>query len=138
MSSSNSGPRLAAVLALLLAGCASEAPPLPSDTTSVDRSRDLTLDDFTPQAQVMSCDDIVAERRQIADTMQTTNAAVDANRTRNQIAVGFVSFGGLVAAPALLASESNDAEKDQLTKLYERRDTLIKLAALKHCPAPTP
>ena len=134
MFSSNSGPRLAAILALLLAGCASEAPPLPSDTTSVDRSRDLTLDDFTPQAQAMSCDDIGAERRQIADTMQTTNAAVDANRTRNQIAVGFVSFGGLVAAPALLASESNDAEKDQLTKLYERRDTLIKLATLKHCP----
>ena len=83
----------------------------------------------------MSCDDIAAERRQIAAAMATANTAVDANRTRNEVAVGVFSLGGILA-PALLATESNDAEKSQIAKLYEHRDTLIKLAALKRCPPP--
>ena len=122
-------------IAFLVAGCASEAPSLPPDTTSVSRSRDLTLDDFTPEARAMSCDQIADERHKINDAMRDANGAVDANRTHNQILVGFSAFGGLVFAPLLLATENNDAEKNDITKLYERQDTLIKLAALKRCSA---
>jgi len=127
----------AAIIALgaLLAACASEAPPLPPDTTSINRARDLTLEDFTPEARAMSCDQIADERIQIARAMMDANSKVAGNRTRNQTAVGFVSFGGLVMAPALLATDSNTPEKDQITALYQRQDTLIKLATLKHCPS---
>jgi len=120
-----------------LVGCASEAPPLPADTTSVNRVRDLTLGDFTPEARAMSCDDIVADRHRIDDDMQKLNDTVNSNRSHNETLVGFSSFGGIVFAPLLLATESNDTEKGQIAQLYERRDTLIKLASLKHCPLPT-
>jgi hypothetical protein len=123
---------------LLLAACASEAPPLPPDTTSVTRSRDLNIDDFTAEARAMSCSEITDERRKIADAMETASNTIAGNRTRNQILVGVFSLGGLVAAPVLLAAEHDDAAKDEITKLYERRDTLMKLATLKHCPAPPP
>jgi len=119
-----------------LTGCASEAPPLPPDTTSIDRTHDLTLDDFTPEARAMSCDQLVDERGKIADAMHKANSAADASRTRNQILVGFSSFGGLIFTPLLLAAENNTAEKNAINQLYERQDTLIKLGALKHCPAP--
>ncbi len=137
-SSSHSARLRAAVAALLLAGCSSAAPPLPPDTTSINRTHDLTINDFTPEAQAMSCGDIADERQKIADAMKGANDAIAGNRTRNEVAAGIFDLGGLVAAPALLASNNNDAEKDQITKLYARRDTLIKLATLKHCPASPP
>jgi hypothetical protein len=118
---------------VLLSGCASEAPPLPPDTTSINRTHDLTLEDFTPEARGMNCDQIAEERRQIVAAMQDADDKIAGNRTRNQTAVGFVSFGGLIAAPALLATDSNTNEKDTISALYQRQDTLIKLGALKHC-----
>jgi len=118
---------------LLLAGCASDAPPLPPDTTSINRTHNLTLDDFTPKARAMSCEDIAAERRKIADAMQAANDAIKKNRTRNEVVVGIVDMTGLIGTPLLAASDNNDAEKSEITKLYERQDMLIKLATLKHC-----
>ena len=134
--SRNNGAWILAIATLLLAGCASEAPALPPDTTSINRGRDLTLDDFTAEAQAMTCDQIADERRQIANAMQAANNVVNGNRTRNEILVG-VADVGLLNAPILLFTNSNNAEKDQIAKLYQRQDTLIKLAVLKHCPAPT-
>ena len=126
---------LSVLAASLLAGCASEAPPLPPDTTSINRTHDLSLNDFTLAARAMSCDDIAAEKRKIGDALRAANEAVEKNRTRNEIAMGIFSMGGLIAAPVLLATENNDSDKDEIAKLYERQDTLIKLASLKHCPA---
>lgn len=117
-------------------GCASEAPPLPPDTTSINRTHELTLEDFTPDARAMTCDQIAAERQQIAVAMQQANDKIAGNRTRNQVAVGFVSFGAGILAPALLMTDSNEGEKDEITTLYQRQDTLIKLGSLKHCPTP--
>jgi len=86
----------------------------------------------------MSCNQIADERHKISDAMRGANSAVEANRTYNQVLVGFSSFGGLVFAPLLLATDNNDPEKNEITQLYERQDTLIKLAALKRCRAPSP
>lgn len=83
----------------------------------------------------MSCDDIAAEKRKIGDALRAANEAVEKNRTRNEIAMGIFSMGGLIAAPVLLATENNDSDKDEIAKLYDRQDTLTKLASLKHCPA---
>jgi hypothetical protein len=120
--------------AALLWGCAAPAPALPPDTTSINRSRNLAIEDFTPEARAMNCDDIASERQKIADAFRTANQAIEGNRTRNQIA-GY--FAALYFVP-IVFTENNDAEKDAITKLYERQDMLIKLAALKHCPAPLP
>lgn len=64
------------IVGVVLAGCASDAPPLPPDTTSVNRTHNLTIADFTPQARAMSCDDIAGERRKIAEAMQAANNAI--------------------------------------------------------------
>ena len=130
---SNTGTFLAVTLSLV-AGCALSAPPLPTDTTSINRARDLTIDDFTPEARAMNCDEIALERRKTADTMQAVTRTLDESRERNLV---ITRIGVLVFTPLLLAAENNSAEKDQISKLYERQDMLIKLATLKRCPAPT-
>ena len=130
---SNTGTFLAVTLSLV-AGCALSAPPLPTDTTSINRARDLTIDDFTPEARAMNCDEIALERRKTADTMQGVTRTLDESRERNLV---ITRIGVLVFTPLLLAAENNSAEKDQISKLYERQDMLIKLATLKRCPSPT-
>ncbi len=118
-----------AFFALLLAGCNTAPPALPPDTTSLNRVRNATLADFPLEDQAMSCDDIAKQRGDIAAAMQADSSAIDANRTRNQIA-GY--FGALFILPAI-AMVPNNTERDDVAKLYGRRDTLIKLSALKNC-----
>jgi outer membrane murein-binding lipoprotein Lpp len=129
-SSSSSGALAAAIASLLLAGCAASAPELPPDTTSVNRTHTATLDDFSQEDRALSCEQIGAERRHIADDMQAANGRIEANRTRNQVA-GYV---GALTGVGWLATDNNDDDKDQITKLYGRQDTLIKLAGVKNCP----
>ena len=127
-SSSNKLPL--AVLGLLLAGCAGSTPPLPPDTTSVNRTRSVTLADFSPEDQAMSCTSIAAERDKIAADLRAANARIEGNRARDQTAL---YFGGVLAAPFI--ANTNDPERAAVSDLYRRQDTLIKLAAVKACPA---
>lgn len=126
------------VLAALVAGCSSDAPPLPPDTTSVDRTQQLSLSDFTPAAQAMTCDQIAVERATIAAEMQSANDQIASNRARNETAVGVADLTGVFGLPALLATDSDTSAKSQIALLYQRQDTLIKLGDLKHCPNPAP
>ncbi|MGO8915054.1 MAG: hypothetical protein ACLQJR_04020 [Stellaceae bacterium] len=131
LSSKNDGRGAVLALGLLvLAGCAAPAPPLPPDTTSVNRMQELTLGDFSASDAAMSCDDVAAERRTNAAAMKAANDRIEGNRTQNQVA-GYL--GALFLVP-YLATEGNYAEKDQITQLYQRHDTLIRLASVKHCP----
>jgi hypothetical protein len=128
-SSNKRASRFAAATVLFLAGCATPAPKLPPDTTSVNRNRTLTMADFVEPDRALSCDAIASERRQIADGVAAANARIEANRTKNQVA-GY--FGGLFIVPAL-ATEGNYAEKDDIVRLSQRKDTLIQLANVKAC-----
>jgi hypothetical protein len=130
-SSSNKGAFLAAIGASLLVACAASAPALPPDTTSVNSGKTLTLEDFGASDKALTCEQIGSERQQIADAMQAANGRIEANRTQNQVA-GY--FGALFLVP-YVAPEGTYAAKDQVTKLYARQDTLIKLAGVKRCPA---
>lgn len=120
------------VALLLLSGCAASAPKLPPDTTSVNRARDLTIADFAETDRTMSCEAVADERRQISASLAAANGRIEANRTQNQVA-GY--FGALLIVPAI-ATEGNYAEKDEITRLYHRQDTLIQLAAMKGCATP--
>jgi hypothetical protein len=130
-SSSNRASWSATAALLLLAGCAASAPKLPPDTTSVNRSHSLTIADFADSERALSCDGVAGERRQVADALAAANARIEANRTQNQVA-GY--FAGLFIVPAL-ATEGNYADKDEITRLYQRQDTLIHLATVKNCAA---
>lgn len=128
--SRNSRTAIAAIACLLLACCAAPAPALPPDTTAVNRSHTVTLAEFSQTDQALSCEQIVIERRSIDAEMQAANGRIEANRTRNQVA-GY--FGALYIVP-YVATEGNYAEKDEIARLYQRRDTLLKLGAVKACP----
>lgn len=130
-SSSSNRLRRLAIIAPLLSGCATSAPTLPADTTSIDRQSTVALSDFPAKDQAMSCQDIAAERQMIENGKAAANSEIEGNRTRNQVA-GYL--GGLYVLP-LLATENNTAEKDKIAVLYQRQDTLIRLAAVKHCPS---
>lgn len=129
--SSSRNRRLAAVgvTVLLVAACASSAPPLPADTTSLNRTQSLSLDAFSKEDAARSCEQIAAERHEVESRMQEDNRRIEGNRTRNQVA-GY--FGALAVVP-LVATEGNEAEREEITRLYGRQDTLIKLAAVKGC-----
>lgn len=114
---------------LLVTGCAAPAPSLPTDTTSVNRTQSITLDAFSADDAAFSCEKIEMERQVIDQQMKAANGEIEGNRKPNQVA-GYL--GGLFIVP-LVATESNQAEKDQITKLYTRKDTLIKLSAAKSC-----
>jgi hypothetical protein len=132
LSSSNRANRAALIALLLLGGCAASAPKLPPDTTSINRARDLTIADFAETDRTMSCEAVTNERRQVSASLAAANGRIEANRTQNQVA-GY--FGALLIVPDI-ATEGNYAEKDEITRLYQRQDTLIQLATMKGCAAP--
>jgi hypothetical protein len=103
---------------------------LPPDTTSINSERHLSLADFSAQDAAMSCGDITAEHARLAALLKQANAAIEANRTQNQV-VGYI--GAAWFPPALLAMESNDKEKDEIRDAYARQDTLIALGRVKSC-----
>lgn len=118
------------VTVLLVAGCAASAPPLPADTTSINRTQSIALDAFSKQDAALSCDQIAVQLQDLDQQMREANGRIEGNRTQNQVA-GY--FGSLLFLPLLVATEGNQTEKDEITRLYGRRDTLIKLAAVKEC-----
>jgi hypothetical protein len=121
---------LLGIVALLLGACSSSAPALPPDTTSVNSLQRLTLADFTPADAALTCEQIAAERAQIAAGLDAANADIQANRTRNQVA-GYI--GAAFIPLAYLATEGNYAEKDKVKALYGRNDTLVRLGGVKRC-----
>jgi len=79
----------------------------------------------------MSCDDVATERAKTAEAMRVASAAIEANHDHNKTTQYVSAF---VTPVALLAAESNDAERAAFTTLYARQDTLTKLATAKACP----
>lgn len=122
---------LAVGAAALLAACSTDAPPLPADTTSVNRAHDITLADFPPSDQALSCADIADQQRQVAAEMQADTTTIENNRTRNQVA-GYLTVWFILPA---FAMAPDDTARNDVNRLYGRRDTLLKLAELKGCTA---
>jgi hypothetical protein len=114
----------------LATGCATSAPPLPPDQTSVDHGGQPTLTEFDEHDRALGCADVASEWRTTNDALAANNRVIEGNRAQNQVA-GY--FGALFIVPAI-ATNNNDAEKDEITRVNQRRDTLIRLNTAKHCP----
>ena len=79
----------------------------------------------------MDCASIREEQSTNNAKIDQDNDVIKSNRRRNEVA-GY--FAALTIVP-LVATESNDTERDDITVLQKRQDTLLKLAAVKKCPA---
>jgi hypothetical protein len=123
----------ALAVALLLGGCVASAPPLPTDTTSVGALKHMSLADFPESDRNLTCEQIAAEGISITNRMMADNSSIEGNRVRNEAAVYFAALS-VVTLPIALASVQNATERKEVTALYQRRDTLIKLSAVKSCP----
>lgn len=125
----SASPISAAALALLLAACATEAPPLPADTTATNRAKEVTLADFRPEDAALACPAIAAQRTELANAITAAHQAVKLNRPHNQVVLYFSGF----FLPLAAAAKTNEDEKDLLVRAQDRYDTLTKLAVVKKC-----
>ena len=117
----------ALVGALVLGGCAASAPALPPVL-----SGRPSLEEFAGADKALDCGAIAAERGVIAERRVAANGRIAANRQQNQVA-GY--FAAVILPPLWLATEGNHADKEELTALQARQDTLLRLAAAKECPS---
>ena len=121
---------LALAFALAAQGCSTSAPSLPPDTTSVNRTRTLSIDEFSAPDRAMSCQQVADEDGKIMHDMTVAESAIKSARVGNQAALYLSSFFLLPA----LAVRTHESEKDLLQRAPGRRDTLRNLARVKGCP----
>ena len=117
-------------LALVLgcAACSAAPPNLPADTTGMTRTRTLSLQDFNPADQSLSCSDIQGERGRLRQAMVQADNAVRESRSGNQAALFLV---GVLALPVV---DYNQDDKALMEKARLRLDTLAQLSAVRKCP----
>lgn len=118
-------------IALVMAcgGCSTSAPPLPADTTALNRKAELKVSDFSAEDAALSCNVIESERVGLRQAMEQANADIRSNRSSNQTAVYFSAF----FLPALVATKANEEEKNLLVRAQARIDILNKLHIFNKC-----
>lgn len=119
----------ALALAVACGGCSTGAPPLPVDTTGVNRTTELKAADFSAEDRALSCEAILKERTGLRQAMEQANADIRVNGQNNQYATFFSAF----LLPAILAAKSNEEEKNILVLAQARIDTLNQLHVFKKC-----
>ena len=122
---------LAIFVAAALGACSTDAPPLPPDTTAINRVRTVEASEFAAADLALSCEEIARQRDEIGEAIRIAHARVAANSENNQVAS---YLGGVLFAPLLLATEGNYEDKDVIRNGHAKRDMLLRLAAFKNCP----
>ncbi len=107
------------------------APPLPPDTTSVNRVHGVTLQEFSLSDQVLSCDALAQEQKDNSDALAANNATIAGDRTQNEVAA-YMSDTILMPV-AIFALKPDSSQRYAVTRLYARQDTLASLARVKSC-----
>jgi len=119
-------------LSAFLAGCASPAPPLPPDTTSVDRVRTDTLADFSTADRALTCLDISAEKAETKDEINIAQGLIYSNQAPNEATLELLG-PAFVVLPGLLPVRENERERADISADYARLDILIRLGKVKAC-----
>lgn len=119
----------ALALAVACGGCSTGAPPLPADTTGLNRTTELKASDFPAEDRALSCEAIQKERTGLRQAMEQANSDIRANSQSNQYATYFSAF----LLPTIFAAKTNEEEKNVLVRAQARIDTLNQLHAFKNC-----
>ena len=110
-----------------LAACGPSAPPLPPDTTSVNRTQELRREDFNAETLALSCDQLSAERRKVSQAIGRANKQIEASHGANQASAYLMGLG----IPSYI--NGNYTERTAIAQLYARQDQLIRLQTLQRC-----
>jgi hypothetical protein len=121
---------LAGLMALALFGCATPAPTLPPDTTSVNRIRPLAGSDFPAALAGMECRAIIGKIVDDTARIKELEEAFASNNANNQVAV---YVGLLFFPPALAGAKGQDAERKVYVALQEQQEWLRRLYSFKNC-----
>lgn len=111
---------------ILLAACATPAPNLPQEGVAYPATA------YSARDATLTCNDIAREWQETAQERLKSEATIAAYRAHNQ-AVGY--FAGVLFPPLLFAAEHNEADRERLIALQQRRDVLIGLARARNCPS---
>lgn len=119
----------AIALVIACGGCSTGAPPLPPDTTAVNRAAELKESDFSAEDGALSCTAIEKERINLRQAMEQANADIRSNSQSNQVAAYFSGF----VLPVIMVAKTNEEEKNLLVRAQTRIDVLNKVYVFKKC-----
>ncbi|MDP1751993.1 MAG: hypothetical protein Q8L22_21295 [Reyranella sp.] len=124
--------RKAAILAVALtvAACARNSPPLPPDLGHLPPAQRLLQGDAESPEAKLGCPELKEESERIRMAASQNEATIAGNRSHNQT-VSYV--GGALFAPLLLAARNDDDAKKNLDELQTKKDRVDRLLQAKGC-----
>ena len=121
---------LVLILGVFLLGCASRAPELPDDYSSMNKQVTLTRGDFSSELLELSCVDIQNQLKALDSLNESNVNRIKSSRSSDQTK-GFVS--ALLFSLLFFAIDNHADEKSKIEEVYRQKDILFKLKAYKNC-----
>ena len=124
--------RAAAVaLAVVLAGCARNAPQLPPDLSQLPPEQRLLVGDQESPEGKLTCPELKEEAVKANAASRELEGIIASNRGYNTAIIYVSSF----LPPLALAARTDEEAKTSLDSLQVRRDRIDRLAKAKNCGA---
>ena len=120
------------VVFFTLVACATNAPELPPDYSSVDTKQRLNIDEFDTETAELTCEQIRAELKELNSEHATEARDITQKRGSNQT-IGYI--GSVFFLPIVLASDSSVQAKEKIANIHRAKDKLYKLQSFKKCPS---
>ncbi len=114
----------------LVVGCARSAPQLPPDYGSVHSKENLTLENFSEEDRLRTCDTVERDMAAIISEVKSVESGIEAKHRSNEVA-GY--FAGVLFPPLILATDHSTEAKKILEQRQARWDQLLVLKRVKNC-----
>ncbi len=114
----------------LVVGCARSAPQLPPDYGSVHSKEKLTLENFSEEDRLRTCDTVERDMAAIISEVKAVESGIEAKHRSNEVA-GY--FAGVLFPPLILATDHSTEAKKILEQRQARWDQLLALKRVKNC-----
>lgn len=121
----------ALVLAVVLAGCARNAPQLPPDLSHLPPEQRLLVGDQESPEGKLTCPELKEEAVKANTASRQLEGIIASNRGYNTAIIYVSSF----LPPLALAARTDEEAKTSLDSLQARRDRIDRLAKAKNCVA---
>lgn len=114
----------------LVVGCARSAPQLPPDYGSVHSKEKLTLENFSKEDRLRTCDTVERDMTAIISEVKAVESGIEAKHRSNEVA-GY--FAAVLFPPLILAADHSTEAKKILEQRQAQWDQLLALKRMKNC-----